>query len=76
MMRRNKEKPMTETDLSDFIEDAICEKAGIAALAQHFPAVFVYEPWRPHNPLAIRIDHEIRARNVMPAEDVGPALRL
>jgi sRNA-binding protein len=49
---------------------------GIAVLAEHFPAVFALEGWRPHKPLKIRIHKDIAAAGIMPAEDIGPTLRL
>jgi sRNA-binding protein len=50
--------------------------AGIAALAEHFPAVFALEGWQPHKPLKIRIHKDIAAAGIMPVEDIGPALCL
>jgi ProQ/FINO family len=32
---------------------------GIAALAEHFPAVFALEGWQPHKPLKIGINNDI-----------------
>jgi sRNA-binding protein len=49
---------------------------GIALLAEHFPAVFVLEGWQPHMPLKIGINEDIAAAGIMPAEDIGPTLRL
>jgi ProP effector len=49
---------------------------GIAVLAEHFPAVFSLEGWQPHKPLKIGINEDIAAAGVMPAEDIGPTLRL
>jgi ProP effector len=50
--------------------------AGIAALAEHFPGVFALEGWQPHRPLKIGINEDIAAAAIMPAEDIGPTLRL
>ena len=49
---------------------------GIAVLAEHFPAVFALERWQPHRPLKIGIKDDIAAAGIMPAEDIGPTLRL
>jgi sRNA-binding protein len=49
---------------------------GIAVLAEHFPAAFVLDGWRLHKPLKIGIREDIAAAAIMPAEDIGPALRL
>jgi ProP effector len=49
---------------------------GIAVLAEHFPAVFALKEWQPHKPLKIGINNDIAAAGIMPAEDIGPALRL
>jgi ProP effector len=49
---------------------------GIAVLAMHFPAVFVLDGWQSHKPLKIGIREDIAAAAIMPAEDIGPALRL
>ena len=49
---------------------------GIAVLAEHFPIVFSVEGWQPHKPLKIGIREDIAAAGIMPAEDIGPALRL
>jgi sRNA-binding protein len=50
--------------------------AGIAVLAEHFPAVFAIEGWQPHKPLKVRIHKDVAAAGIMPVEDIGPALRL
>jgi ProP effector len=50
--------------------------AGIAVLAERFPAVFASEYWQPHKPLKIGISKDIAAAGIMPAEDIGPTLRL
>ena len=49
---------------------------GIVVLAEHFPAVFSLEVWQPHKPLKIGIHEDIAAAGIMPAEDIGPTLRL
>jgi ProP effector len=49
---------------------------GIAVLAEHFPTVFALEGWQPHKPLKIGIKEDIAAAGIMPAEDIGPTLRL
>jgi ProP effector len=49
---------------------------GIAVLAEHFPTVFALEGWQSHKPLKIGIKEEIAAAGIMPAEDIGPTLRL
>jgi ProP effector len=49
---------------------------GIVVLAERFPAVFALEGWQPHRPLKIGINEDIAAAGVMPAEDIGPTLRL
>jgi ProP effector len=49
---------------------------GIALLAEHFPAIFALEGWQPHRPLKIGINEDIAAAGIMPAEDIGPTLRL
>jgi ProP effector len=49
---------------------------GIATLTEHFSAVFALEGWQPHRPLKIGINKDIAAAGIMPAEDIGPTLRL
>jgi sRNA-binding protein len=49
---------------------------GIAALAERFPAVFALKGWQPHKPLKIGINEDIAAAGIIPAEDIGPTLRL
>jgi sRNA-binding protein len=53
-----------------------CANGGIAMLAEHFPAVFTLERWQPHKPLKIGIKEDIATAGIMPAEDIGPTLRL
>jgi sRNA-binding protein len=48
----------------------------IAALAEHFPAVFALEGWQPHKPLKIGINEDIVAAGIIPPEDIGPTLRV
>jgi sRNA-binding protein len=49
---------------------------GIDVLAKHYPSVFALEGWQTHKPLKVGIDKDIDAAGIMPAEDIGPALRL
>ncbi len=53
-----------------------CANGGIAMLAEHFPTIFILERWQPHKPLKIGIKEDIATAGIIPAEDIGPTLRL
>jgi len=48
--------------------------ATIAALADLFPAGFLYERWQPHRPLKIGIDQDLIATGVLTKQEVRAVL--
>jgi ProP effector len=47
----------------------------IAILAEHWPAVFISEAWRPHKPLQVGIRHNLITAGLMKPWEIGRALR-